>query len=347
MKNFIKVMIFWSFIFDFLYGQEKKFPYEYIPKIGDLGYGVKVSPKKEKELYTMKINPVTPPEGIETGHVILYGHYIKRPYKLEIKDDTLLFLNGIQIFPPLEVKARKYADSVIDERIKKDKRYNWMKPYIMHWNKIIGEARVVYKRVAEKQNLKAAKDSVIKFLKEDPWVKEGKIEISPGDTMSIYIQMRYVYKGKPEKEWVTVLLYPYEPAFPVPKTKEEKIESKKRNVLYLKREAENTLKEGRMLHINGLSGSVEEFYMIVKILRSTSLTPQEKIAALSRMGMMEDDVKLIFYNFDPLEYPSIEELEKEVKGKIRMGEIELIKQLIGNQIAEKIFGEKNKKEKVK
>ncbi|MEO0231465.1 MAG: hypothetical protein ABIM29_02870 [candidate division WOR-3 bacterium] len=346
MKNFIKVMIFWSFIFDFLYGQEKKFPYEYIPKIGDLGYGVKVSPKKEKELYTMKINPVTPPEGIETGHVILYGHYIKRPYKLEIKDDTLLFLNGIQIFPPLEVKARKYADSVFHERARK--KYYWMGPYTKHLNELLKEADIVYKRVYKKQNAKAAKDSVLKFLQQDPWVKEGKIEFSAGDTSDYYvIKKRYVYKGKPT-EWVMIPFYPeYEPAFPVPKTKEEKIESKKRNVLYLKREAENTLKEGRMLHINGLSGSVEEFYMIVKILRSTSLTPQEKIAALSRMGMMEDDVKLIFYNFDPLEYPSIEELEKEVKGKIRMGEIELIKQLIGNQIAEKIFGEKNKKEKVK
>jgi len=228
MKNFIKVMIFWSFIFDFLYGQEKKFPYEYIPKIGDLGYGVKVSPRKEKELYTMKINPVTPPEGIETGHVILYGHYIKRPYKLEIKDDTLLFLNGIQIFPPLEVKARKYADSVFHERARK--KYYWMGPYTKHLNELLKEADIVYKRVYKKQNAKAAKDSVLKFLQQDPWVKEGKIEFSAGDTSDYYvIKKRYVYKGKPT-EWVMIPFYPeYEPAFPK-LSEEEKKEIKRRIV---------------------------------------------------------------------------------------------------------------------
>ncbi len=328
MKKLIKIFISGVLALDFLYGQEKKFPYEYIPKIGDLGDGVKVSPKKEKELYTMKINPVTPPEGIETGHVILYGHYIKRPYKLEIKDDTLLFLNGIQIFPPLEVKARKYADSVIDERIKKDKRYNWMKPYIMHWNKIIGEARVVYKRVAEKQNLKAAKDSVIKFLKEDPWVKEGKIEISPGDTMSICIQMRYVYKGKPEKEWVTVLLYPYEPAFPVPKTKEEKIEIRKRLLEKLKEDVENGLKMGRIYISTSYSPpnttefDYETFYFLVLILRSKQLNLEEKLLAIKMLDPMLE-AKVFLYNFNPKEYPKIEEIEdlKKKFGNHRLEEI--------------------------
>jgi hypothetical protein len=61
---------------------------------------------KPASYYKMEINPITPSAGITTGHVIAYGHYIKPPYKVEVRD-TCVFINNVQVLPILETKGMK------------------------------------------------------------------------------------------------------------------------------------------------------------------------------------------------------------------------------------------------
>lgn len=60
--------------------------------------------EEEAALYKMPIKQITPKDGIETGHVIAYGHYIKPPYKVEVKivdGDTGVYINNVKVEPPL------------------------------------------------------------------------------------------------------------------------------------------------------------------------------------------------------------------------------------------------------
>jgi hypothetical protein len=241
MKNLLKIYIGMVVFVGVLYSQKQK--YEYIPKLGDLGYGVKVSIEKERELFKMDIHPVTPKEGIMTGHVILYGHHIKPPYKLEIVNDTLLFLNGVQISPPLQPKAVRYRDSVFHESVKE--KFAWKEDYIKHTNEMVKKIHEIYRRVAKKENynLKIAMDSVLEFLKKDEWVKEGKIEIFGVDTVNYTsIGVREVYSNEKQIEFM-VCFSPYEsPKY----TKEERIRFRRQSLEGMKRRIEKILREGKV-----------------------------------------------------------------------------------------------------
>jgi len=67
----------------------------------------------EKQGYIVKdrhiqISPQAPKEGINNGWVILYGHRIRPPYKIEYQGEKL-FVNGVQAVPSL-VFEREYAN---------------------------------------------------------------------------------------------------------------------------------------------------------------------------------------------------------------------------------------------
>ena len=38
----------------------------------------------DEEVYKVKINPITPAEGINTGALLYYGHLVRPPYKVEM-----------------------------------------------------------------------------------------------------------------------------------------------------------------------------------------------------------------------------------------------------------------------
>ncbi len=48
----------------------------------------------------IEIVPIKPAEGIATGGVVAYGHFIPPPYKVEYPDERLL-INGVQVMPSL------------------------------------------------------------------------------------------------------------------------------------------------------------------------------------------------------------------------------------------------------
>ena len=53
--------------------------------------------KTPKDL-VLKIEPVTPEKGIETGTVMICGRYIKPPYKVEVREDGV-FINNVPAYP--------------------------------------------------------------------------------------------------------------------------------------------------------------------------------------------------------------------------------------------------------
>lgn len=55
----------------------------------------------------LAINPVKQTDGIKTGCIIAYGHYLKPPYKLENIGEKLL-INGVQVAPSL-IREREQA----------------------------------------------------------------------------------------------------------------------------------------------------------------------------------------------------------------------------------------------
>lgn len=312
MKRLIKICIGMVLFISFLYSQEKEW---YVPQLGDLGYGVKVPIEKERELFKMDIKPVTPSEGIMTGHVILYGHYIKSPYKVEIKDDTLLFLNGVQIYPSLQPRAFKYRDSIHEKRLQE--KYAWMRSYTEHTNKVLRKIQEIYRRVAKKENynLKIAMDSVLEFLKNDPWVKQGKIEIFDIDTVTFAgFRMRYIYAGEKRLDF-GILLYTYEPSPQNISLKEEK-KMRKRFLEEIKKSIENRLKKGEIYSDILWEGKIEDLFLLIKILKDGTFTLSQKLLALHKILLTTPErCKIYLYNFDSTEYPTLKEMEKEINEK--------------------------------
>jgi hypothetical protein len=51
----------------------------------------------EKKRWTFDVNIITPSEGIPTGNLILYGHYIRPPYKIEINYEKVkMYINNVE-----------------------------------------------------------------------------------------------------------------------------------------------------------------------------------------------------------------------------------------------------------
>jgi len=55
----------------------------------------------EVSWYRMGIKPEHPDTGIRSGYFIAYGHPVAPPYVIEIKEDSALCVNGVQVYPPL------------------------------------------------------------------------------------------------------------------------------------------------------------------------------------------------------------------------------------------------------
>jgi hypothetical protein len=80
--------------------------------------------EKKHGAYKVDIKQITPKDGIKTGHLIAYGHYIKPPYKIEVKD-SILTVNNVQILPKLkpsiEIEKKALRKKKLGSEVKYDK----------------------------------------------------------------------------------------------------------------------------------------------------------------------------------------------------------------------------------
>jgi hypothetical protein len=113
--------------------------------------------EEEEELYRMPLKQVTPKDGIWTGHIIAYGHYIKPPYKVEVKD-TFVYVNNVQIFPVLitegEKKRREEEKRITSEHKKKRAEVRKKVEGDPELLKLIQKAKEAYRKVIKKGRTK-------------------------------------------------------------------------------------------------------------------------------------------------------------------------------------------------
>ena len=93
--------------------------------------------KRRRRQMTMNVN-----------HVIAYGHYIKPPYKVKIRDDTLLFINRVQAYPILPSKVNDYRMRKLAEKYREADKV--ARPYRMWLRTLIDHAIKIYREIEYK-----------------------------------------------------------------------------------------------------------------------------------------------------------------------------------------------------
>jgi len=112
--------------------------------------------EEEAKLYRMPIKQITPKDGIWTGHVIAYGHYIKPPYKIEVKD-TIVLINNVQVYPALKTPGMIEKDA--------ETKANRDSVYEEKWQQLILDSQELYRKITNENTLEVAIDTVVKIFK--------------------------------------------------------------------------------------------------------------------------------------------------------------------------------------
>ncbi len=174
--------------------------------------------EEEAKLYRMPINQITPKDGIWTGHVIAYGHYIKPPYKIEVRD-TMVFINNVQVYPALKtpgmIEKEKREQEM--EELRKKKKTEYIKAHQDEYNemrRIDSLAKVLYETEKASKGRESAINVVAEFYKKSARVDSVRIiddrEIlvcySPG-AIQFEIQQIKGYR-KPTHRFIELEPYP-------------------------------------------------------------------------------------------------------------------------------------------
>jgi len=135
--------------------------------------------EEEAQLYRMPIEQITPKDGILTGHVIAYGHYMKAPYKIEVKD-TMVFINNVQVYPALKTpgmiekekkdeEERQAREKTVAEYIKTHQdEYNEMQ-------RIDSVAKVLYEKEKVSKGKEAAVNAVAEIYRKSIGVDSVRV----------------------------------------------------------------------------------------------------------------------------------------------------------------------------
>ncbi|MCK4234456.1 hypothetical protein KAX75_08510 [candidate division WOR-3 bacterium] len=297
--------------------------------------------EEEAKLYKMDIHQITPDSGITTGHIIAYGHYIKPPYKIEVKD-TIVYVNGVQIHPTLlspgEKKKREEEKKATIERKKKKAEVRKRIESDPELMQLIQKAKEAYRKVTKKERKKRGEgfNAAAEVFRSSSRVDDVNIG---GNAIVVYFNgLRPSYLITEVDFDPSLRKTPEEIARIV--KQEEEIRRKTWEDFYKQAEEEGYppnkygLKlraadgEAQFLRklLNSGNGKVYEpthlatirennAIFIVRVLRDPFLSPQEKTYILKSKWYM--------HNFIPSEWPTIKEIGKSWKnGKEHLKEAE-------------------------
>ena len=148
----------------------------------------------EAGLYRYDMHPVTPATGIPTGWVIAYGHLLARPYQFTVKQDTLLFVNGIQVEPALKNPAYWRAFDLEYARVES---LGKLHPDTL-WGALRGAFKSTFQRLIKAHVDSAAiAESLMALVKRSPGVRQEPVPliyVRPG-LSSASLQVSYVGRG--------------------------------------------------------------------------------------------------------------------------------------------------------
>ena len=270
-----------------------------------------IKPSEEPALYKTSLNIEIPNEGITTGYVIAYGHYIKPPYNVEIKNDTMLFINGVQIFPvlpsKLEIEKERREKIWLDEKFGKARII--AEPYFKRKDSIFNEIRKVYGVIEPKVGRDKAIDSILKIAETDTLIVEIQDPTFVGEDDCSFLII-YFIPGYNNTTGLLLQLHGGDPSSgykprPTP-TRQDMIAIKKRQAINIKNQAEKALRNQSVIYYtHSDSGRRREYLLwkILNILKSDTLDMEKKIEKLSEITN-ENAGKELFYNFAPSEWPA-------------------------------------------
>jgi len=268
-------------------------------------YETLIKPSEELALYKTSLNVQTPIEGIETGHVIAYGHYIKPPYKFEIREDTLLYLNGIRIYPCLvNSKVSNEENKRIDEKYQK--AHSKAEPVLKKHEILFGQMISIYKKITPLEGRETAIDSILSLISKDTTIEV--VDTNRWDPNGFTLDIEYYLPGYCEP--------PEPPCF---LSIEFRIESSQELSPYFKRgikeraknektRVESALKASGVVICSSFNQSINiycesDFWEISGILNSKEFSLNEKLKKLFSVAAVVNGKELI-YNFDPSEWPA-------------------------------------------
>jgi len=270
-----------------------------------------IKPEEEPALYKTEINPVTPNSGIRTGHVIAYGHYIRPPYELEVREDTLLFLNGIRIYPTFPSRvAEEYSKRLGEKALEKLSKED-LAIYKKH-EILFEEIKNVYKKVNAQKGREQALDSVFRLIAKDTLLKV--VDTTLGKTGGAVLAIDLYLPGISESWGSSIDLdysYKREAQAKLSPYFKKRIRERAKNE---KERLEKGLKENKTVICTSFNQAINtykesDFWEILRILMSKELSLNEKLEKLFSVAAVVNGKELI-YNFEPTEWPDIKEIEE-------------------------------------
>jgi len=263
-----------------------------------------IKPEEEPALYRTEIKQITPNSGIATGHVIAYGHYIKPPYKLEVREDTLLFLNGLRIYPCLiNLKVRAEEERKIDEKYKVAdmEAISVFERQEILFDKI----RTVYYEITPIEGREKAIDSILDLIKQDSIV--NVVDTNRWEQNGFTLDVEYYLPGYCEP--------PDPPCF---LSIEFRVDSSRKLSPYFKKRVKERaidekvrlgkdLKENKTIICTSFNQAINtykesDFWEILEILKSKEFSLNKKLEKLFSIAAVVNGKELI-YNFEPTEWP--------------------------------------------
>jgi hypothetical protein len=248
---------------------------------------------KPASYYKIEINPITPSEGITTGHVIAYGHYIKPPYKVEVRD-TCVFINNVQVWPPLQTKSKKEEDEKNKKTVDEIKSIKAIERATLFYDSLINcdikPLVAMGKTVGYIKLQKDFEDSIISY-----------------DEEKINVYYKRLIKNKYREGTLNIMIKdPYNKRAKGQKT--QKVNISKNNladqILNSHIVSLDKMKSTIIFGPNSeVSCSNNEIYGILNILKSK----KSKLEKLKELEAITGDINglMLLYNFNPSEWLNI------------------------------------------
>jgi hypothetical protein len=246
----------------------------------------------DKELYTLKLNCITPNTGITGGVLIYFGIYVKPPYELKIVADTLL-INNLPYYGPIDFRKKGYERWMA--RINAIKLSDEQEEYISRLGKVIAEIKRKHDELIEKYKddyeikIKEVMNDLDLFLKNYDQIDSYRI--SPG------ILVEFKIKKDLHKNMNHLVLRKTLRTIRDPETDPPACESDKR---YLESLLAHSFVEKYQVEMRVSPNN--ELYLKAAFILQSNMTDIEKIKKLYVLLGNIYKAKLVFYNFNYTEF---------------------------------------------
>ena len=274
--------------------------------------GEKWVEEDDEQFYKFDIHPITPKEGITTGVVIYFGHYIRPPYKVEARGegwDTAVYINGLQVDP-----APKNIIEKLDQRnnIMRDRRQinegislsKEEEKNIHSSHEVLMEVDNYYRDLLRKYKLsdegkKQIYSELKNYLSNHPLIDHYRLK-------SVF-NFSYHVKGLSIFDWENYTID--DPEELLRSDEEKQAEKLKRRVYYTKLSVDNIIYSLRNSGCIYLSRNISDLWMDelqgLSIALNSNLSNKNKVAKIYQiLGGPLENAKYFYYNFNNSQFKS-------------------------------------------